>query len=304
MLKEGLHDLHAALADPSFVVGEVLLVLYASSGCVGLVGVVLVLGRQDGRLDLVDFLLLLHLVLQHTILQEVQVVVEDHGVGNDVLREPHHAASRHRRERRVLQRLHLEHDAHVGRNLQALAVGESEELVVVEDRVEVLGPLGVHVAVKHDPVAPVLLASQGHQDATKYVGKDTIRPLQSGGVELAVELVLGDGLGVDDVGLALAAVDLGHGVDQQPPGSRLARPDVAHHHDAVAQVLNLVQLQDFLEELVSALEVPQSAQSLDLVGEDGLLHHHDIGTREDARHQTPQQRHVLRHQLWHECVAN
>ena len=41
---------------------------------------------------------------------------------------------------------------HIGRDAEALSVGKREKLVVVQHRVEVLHPLGVHVSVKHDPL--------------------------------------------------------------------------------------------------------------------------------------------------------
>lgn len=56
-------------------------------------------------------------------------------------------------------RRYLEHDAHVGRQREALAVGQRQQLVVVQHGVEVLHPLGVHVAVEYDPLPLVDLAA-------------------------------------------------------------------------------------------------------------------------------------------------
>lgn len=44
---------------------------------------------------------------------------------------------------------------HIGRYSQPLAVGQSEQFVVVQHGVEVLHPLGVHVSVKDDPLSLV-----------------------------------------------------------------------------------------------------------------------------------------------------
>ena len=52
---------------------------------------------------------------------------------------------------------HLEHDPNILGDGQTLSVGQSEELVHVEDRVQVLHPLGVDVSVKDDPLPLVKL---------------------------------------------------------------------------------------------------------------------------------------------------
>lgn len=48
--------------------------------------------------------------------------------------------------------------AYIGREAEALAVGQSQELVVIQHRVQVLHPLRVHVAVEDDPLALLQLA--------------------------------------------------------------------------------------------------------------------------------------------------
>ena len=42
---------------------------------------------------------------------------------------------------------------YIGRDGQTLPVGQSEQFVVIEDRVEVLHPLRVNVSIKDDPLA-------------------------------------------------------------------------------------------------------------------------------------------------------
>lgn len=48
---------------------------------------------------------------------------------------------------------------HVGREAEALPVGQSQQLVVIQHRVQVLDPLGVHVAVEDNPLALLQLTS-------------------------------------------------------------------------------------------------------------------------------------------------
>jgi len=43
--------------------------------------------------------------------------------------------------------------AYVGWQAEALSVGQREQLVVIQHRVQVLHPLWVHVAVEYDPLA-------------------------------------------------------------------------------------------------------------------------------------------------------
>jgi hypothetical protein len=62
-----------------------------------------------------------------------------------------------------LEGRYLHEDADVVGDLQPLATGQREQTVVVEHRVEVLGPLGVHVAVEHQPVHAVTLATHVRQ---------------------------------------------------------------------------------------------------------------------------------------------
>ncbi len=46
---------------------------------------------------------------------------------------------------------HLEHDYDVGRHGNAVAIGQLEDTVVIEDGVEVLNPDRVHRPVRNDP---------------------------------------------------------------------------------------------------------------------------------------------------------
>ena len=137
----------------------------------------------------------------------VQVVGEEVAVGDGVVTEPHHSTTGDRREGGVTEGIHLEHKAHIGRNGEALPRGEGEELGVVEDTIQVLRPLRVHVAIEYDPVAPFHFPADVVQNVPQNLGEHAVRPLERGLVKRTVQFGLGESLGVDDVRLSLHAVD-------------------------------------------------------------------------------------------------
>ena len=110
----------------------------------------------------------------------------------------------------------LEHDPNVGRQRQALSIGQGKQLVVVQDGVEVLHPLGVDVAVKDDPLSLVNLTPDVVDNAAEDVGEQAITPLPRVGVQHSVELLLGQGLGVDHVGHTLHAFQSLQSLQQDP----------------------------------------------------------------------------------------
>jgi hypothetical protein len=65
-----------------------------------------------------------------------------------------------------------------------------QQLVVVEDRVEVLDPLGVDVSVEDDPLPLVDLASHVVDDSTEDVGEQTVTPLAGVWVLMSMSLNL------------------------------------------------------------------------------------------------------------------
>mmetsp|Transcript_110735 Transcript_110735/g.352711 ORF Transcript_110735/g.352711 Transcript_110735/m.352711 type:complete len:877 (-) Transcript_110735:5495-8125(-) len=253
-----------------------------------------------------EVLLLAHLLsaLQVAELDLLQLIRAHHLGEDDILGEPDHAATRDRGERRVLERVHLEHDADIRRDRETLAVRQGQQLVVVKDRVQVLGPLGINVAVEHDPLTPVFLAARAVAHAAQDVREDAIRPLEGGGVQLAVQLLLADGLGVHDVGVALDAIDLLHGVEERSPDRGLAGADGADKHDAMGNPLDLVQLHALEHEVGSAVEVAQPAEAPDLVLEHLVVHTSDLGAREDTADEAGHQRLVLGHEFRHQGVVN
>ena len=62
-----------------------------------------------------------------------------------------HAVARDRRRRRVVDVVHLEDDLAVGSHRDPVSVGQRQLLGVVQHRVEVLDPDGVHRSVQYQP---------------------------------------------------------------------------------------------------------------------------------------------------------
>ena len=81
----------------------------------------------------------------------------------------------------------------------SLSIGESQELVVVHDRVHVLHPQGIHVSVKQNVLPLVLLRRS--VDLSEDVGEETVRPVSSHGVQDPVQLYHRHCLGVYGVQL-------------------------------------------------------------------------------------------------------
>ena len=153
----------------------------------------------------------------------------------------HHAASRHRRGRRVLQIRHLEEKLAVIHQSNAFAVGQGKEFVVVHDRVHVFDPHRVDVAVEHDVTYLVTIGRQRTVELTEDVRQQAVCPVARLRIELSVELRHRLRLGVDDVQLS------------DPPELRLRSRQgvdddgfpaagVTHHHRGVARHHRLIQL--------------------------------------------------------------
>ena len=79
--------------------------------------------------------------------------------------------------RGVLQVAHLEQHGAVVLQADALAVGQREQLVVVHDRVHVLDPEGVDVAVVEDVAAGLGALGQRAVDLAEDVGEEAVRPV-------------------------------------------------------------------------------------------------------------------------------
>mmetsp|Transcript_3550 Transcript_3550/g.11021 ORF Transcript_3550/g.11021 Transcript_3550/m.11021 type:complete len:286 (+) Transcript_3550:6989-7846(+) len=236
-------------------------------------------------------------LVERTVAQLGHVPAVDHRVADGLLAEPHHAAATDRGQRGVAQALHLEENAHVVGHRQALTVGQCEDLVVVQQTVQVLHPLRIDVAIEHHPVATLALAAQVVDHLAKHVREETVGPLARGLVQLAEQLVLRDGFGVDHVGVGRLPGEPLHGAHQRAPRRRLAAAARADQHHAVAERLNLEELQRLLHPRVAGHQMLLDAQLLDLLAQRTHLDRAHLGQREHVQQQRVQQRNVLGDQL-------
>mmetsp|Transcript_98082 Transcript_98082/g.299848 ORF Transcript_98082/g.299848 Transcript_98082/m.299848 type:complete len:402 (+) Transcript_98082:6404-7609(+) len=232
----------------------------------------------------------------------VQLVGAQHLRKHDVLGKPHHTATRNSRQRRIFERIHFEHDPHVRRDCQALAVGKGQHLVVVQNRIQVFRPFWIHVAVEHNPLPPFLLPPG--RDAPQDVSEHAVSPFQSGAVQLAIKLLFANCFWVHHETLTLDAVNLLHGVQQSAPHCRFARAHNSHQHHAVGNALYLVQLHALEHEILCAIEVAQLAQPPDLVLQDLVVDRRYVRVREHAADEARHQGLVLGHELRDQCVEN
>ena len=74
-------------------------------------------------------------------------------------------------------------------------------------------------------------------NVTQKLGEDTIGPLSVGGVQHAVQLVLGHGLGVQPVLPDAHVKGALHGAEQDVAAGGLARARGSHHHQSVVHFL-------------------------------------------------------------------
>lgn len=83
-----------------------------------------------------------------------------------------------------------------------------------------------------------------YNNLPEYVCEEPIGPLACVGVQHSVQCLLADSLGVDDVSDSLHALKVFQRLEQHPPRRALARPTWPHHHQAMVQVTDLIQLQN------------------------------------------------------------
>ena len=197
--------------------------------------------------------------------------------------------------RGVDEGLDLEHDLDVVGHGDAIAVGERQDLVVVQDGVEILDPDGVDGPVGDDPrvevVVPVVVLGPDGREHSRG-------PLPAQGVRLAVHLLRAEGLGVEADVLHLDPVGLLERVLEALEDARLAPAGGAHEHYAVPDLRGLVQLLHLEHPVV----VVDEAVLLDDRLEDLLLP--GVGPlgrrahpREEVREERQEEGNVLRDQL-------
>lgn len=236
-------------------------------------------GRRDG------------LVLEHA-----QPVQHHHGRGDHLLAEPQHAASGDGRSRRVLQRLDFEDETNVRRERQSLSVWQREQLVVVEDGVEVLNPVGIDVAVEDDPMRAGHFAARVIQHTSQYTSEHAITPVHRRVVEFSVQFFLADGLGIDDVRLNLASFDLLHCRSQNVPRTRFST-DGSHANDSVMDALNLVQLHQLVDPQGTLLQLGRCGQLADCGAQGGIFGRVQRCAGKDGAHERGEERQVAADQL-------
>ena len=82
--------------------------------------------------------------------------------------------------------MHLKQHSTVFLQTDALSVGQSQQAVVIHDRVHVLHPEGINISIIDNVLAFILVC--GLVDLTEDVGQQSIRPVSGGRVQDAVQL--------------------------------------------------------------------------------------------------------------------
>ena len=244
-------------------------------------------------------------LVRDRLVPQLQHDVREHVHGRyRVLAEPHRSTPTDRGGSRVVQVLHLKQNAHVSGKRQTVSCGQRQQSVVVQHGVQILRPLGIHIAVEHDPVTTRTLSAHVVVDLSNDVGEHTVRPLGGDVIERAEQLLLADRLRVDRVNAPLFAVQTLHRLQETAEDRRLAASRRTHQHHAVTDLLDLVQLKRLLDESVRRNQVVRDAHLLQHRQELRRLDLLDGGAREDAAQQRLQQRQILRHELWHDGVTD
>jgi hypothetical protein len=169
----------------------------------------------------------------------------------------------------VLEVADLEDHLHVREQRDALVGGEREHPVVVHHGVHGLDPVGVEVAVEHDPLG--LLVGDGRELAHD-VGEEAVLPLAGGEGDEAVELLGLDGLGVQIDGLR-RVLRIAHVARllEGAPALGLAGAGGAHNEHAVTDLQKLLALDDLEAEfglgVVAELDARLAHETLEFLVE-------------------------------------
>mmetsp|Transcript_78729 Transcript_78729/g.197786 ORF Transcript_78729/g.197786 Transcript_78729/m.197786 type:complete len:473 (-) Transcript_78729:426-1844(-) len=211
------------------------------------------------------------------------------------------ARARHGGRRGVAEVLNFEDNLAVVCHRDAVVVGKGQDLVVVQDRVEVLNPNRVDRAVTDDPsglldVAVVPLLPDRREHAR--------RPLLGDRILHAVHLRVRDGLRVHDRAMVRLTV-VGHARGQDLRDLRLAAQCWPDKHEAVPHEGGLVELDDLqhpgvpIDQVALLDERPRPV--LDILV-DLLWRIRDFG--EDVLEQREEKRHVVCNELGQVHVAD
>mmetsp|Transcript_12959 Transcript_12959/g.30929 ORF Transcript_12959/g.30929 Transcript_12959/m.30929 type:complete len:662 (+) Transcript_12959:973-2958(+) len=175
----------------------------------------------------------------------------------------------------------LEDHPHVGLQGDALVGGEGEDLVVVHHTVHRLDPIRIQITIEDDPLG---VGVRDGPQRPHRLGEQPILPLARGHVDAPIQFVRRDRLGVDvHPSRLLARVVLA--LAQHLPHRRLARPGSPHDKDAVADLQQLLQLDDLKDEVRLWVEARLDTRLL----HDGLELHVSLPGRVDARKEIRQE---------------
>lgn len=94
---------------------------------------------------------------------------------------------------------HLHKQGTVFLEPDSLSVSESEELIVVHNRVHILHPQSIHISIKQD-VLPLFLLSRSI-DFSEDVGQEAVGPVSCDGVQDTIQLYHSHCLGIHGVQL-------------------------------------------------------------------------------------------------------
>ena len=183
----------------------------------------------------------------------------------------------------------LEHDANIWREIQAFAIGQRKQLVVVQytderrsiqhratipfyTPVQILNPFWIDISIEDNPVSFATLTTNIIHDFTKDVGEQTIVPLTRRMVERSIESVLVNCLGINDVGHTLDAVNTLQGRQQDLPSICFAAAGRAYHHETMLNLLNLVQLQDLSDPTLAVDQASLCTNTENLFPQDIQVH--------------------------------
>lgn len=112
--------------------------------------------------------------------------------------------------------------------------------------VQVLYPLRIDVTVEDDPVPLAALTTHVIDDLAKSVRKETVIPFTRRRIQSPVERVFVHGFGVDHVRNTFDTIETLKRREQHLPCVALPATRRTNHHEAVLDLLDLVELEDLV----------------------------------------------------------
>ena len=148
----------------------------------------------------------------------------------------------------------LEDQSHVALKRNTLVGGQSEDSVVVHDRVHGLDPVSIKITVEDDPLG---VGVWNLTETTHSGGHKSIDPLTSLHVHNTIKLVSLDDLRVEIVVDGLAAVT-SVGISKGLPGARLTSAGRSHHEDTMTDLEQLRELDNLEDEVLIGVKLEAS----------------------------------------------